>query len=127
MIPGKLYTPPQIARLVGAGRAEALRVLSGCVVKGLVQQMRDGGRNVYRGLTEEETLCERERGTRSAFPQGTLQGYEAEHRRFQKLCMATRRPLLATSPTAPDLLPRRPGKAPTSRQRVSRQRRDSET
>ena len=127
MAPGTTYTVSQVARLLGTRPPEAQRLLSGCVVRGKVKEAREDRRRVYRVPTEDELRRERDRVTRSALSQGTLQGYEAEHRRFQELCMTTRRPLSAASPTAPGLLPRRPGKSPTSRPRVSRQPRDSET
>ncbi|CAE6858601.1 hypothetical protein R75461_07858 [Paraburkholderia nemoris] len=94
MTPDTTYTLVQIARLIGIGPPEAQRMLSACVAKGSVKELRDGKRAAYRLRTDEDIRHERERAERSnTLPQGVLQGYDAEHRRFREMCMASRRPL----------------------------------
>ncbi|MGF6604971.1 hypothetical protein P3T23_009727 [Paraburkholderia sp. GAS448] len=104
MTPGTPYTGRQIARLAGYSTAEVLKVLYGCVARGMVRQTRDGGHSVYCVPTEEDIRHERERADRYALPTAILQGYDAANRRFQEACMASRRPLsgqAASIPTAP--------------------------
>ncbi|MCI0151925.1 hypothetical protein KNO81_39495 [Paraburkholderia sediminicola] len=101
MTPGTLYTSVQIARLIGTGPPEAQRMLSACVATGTVKESRDGRRAVYRLRTEEDIQGERERAERNMLPKGVLRGYDAVNRRFQDLCMASRRPV-SGSPNSDD-------------------------
>ncbi|CAE6845261.1 hypothetical protein R75461_07220 [Paraburkholderia nemoris] len=93
MTPGTPYTGQQVARLTGYSLPEVQRVLSGCVARGIVRQTRDDRHSVYRVPTEEEILRAGVQMLGHALPQTILQGYDAEHRRFREMCMASRRPV----------------------------------
>ncbi|MCI0150805.1 hypothetical protein KNO81_33600 [Paraburkholderia sediminicola] len=77
MTPGTLYSLAQIARLMGTGPPEALRMLSACVAKGTVKESRDGRRVVYRLRTEEDIQSERERVVQNTLPKGVLRSIAA--------------------------------------------------
>jgi hypothetical protein len=88
MAPGTRYSVHEIAKLVGTSAPTVRRALADGVMRGNLRRRIEGKRDLY-WLPTADGLASDE-GRQRTIPLGTLQGYDAAHRRFRELCMVSR-------------------------------------
>lgn len=93
MTPGERYTVNDIARRLKVTVPTAKVLVNGCVARRKVSVALVRSRNLYLLATAEE-LAAQVRADLPGWPREVLQGYDAANRRFQSLCLATRKSVL---------------------------------
>jgi hypothetical protein len=93
MVAGERHSLHEIARRVNAAVPNVQKVLAECVATGSVNRTFAGKRHVYWLAAEGEAVAAG-RIVPPLWSQATLQGYDAEHRRFRALCMTARSAVL---------------------------------
>ena len=99
MVPGTRYSLHEIAGQFGTNIPRVHQALADCLARKMVNRTTIGKRYLYWVPTADEIVSTQP--AQWALPRGVLQGYDATHRRFQDLCLASRRPAAAPSTTPP--------------------------